>query len=136
MRSKSRRIYLTHCSAAKAASFRESEAPTTPDRLYTSRRLQAFVRRCRAHRVVWAILSDRYGIWFPGVEHPWYDKHPNSVSPAEFHALVADFDTKLEPYGEIWFYHHPSRFHRLYRNLLEASRLNTRIRLFSKIEAI
>ena len=38
--------------------------------------------------------------------------------------------------GEIWFYNNPVRFHRLYRNLIEASSLKDRIRLFTHLQEI
>ena len=131
------RIYVTHCSASKDPYYRDSGLPTTPDRLYTSSHLQAFVQRCKTNDVRWAILSDRYGVWFPTEEHVWYEKDPSKVTPDEFKALLASFDDKLQPFQEICFYHqNPARIHRLYRNLLQVSQLKARIRLFSHIREI
>lgn len=126
------RIYLTHCSAKKDFSCRDSGQITTPEHLYTAKPLQRFVARCKTERVDWAIFSDLYGVWFPDIQHTWYEKDPNSVTPSEFDVLLSDFDAKLAPYDEIWFYQNPGRFHSLYRRLLQSSSLRERIRLFSR----
>ena len=48
-----------------------------------------------AARVVdWAIFSDLYGVWFPDVRHPWYEKNPATVTESEFRGLVNDFDSQ------------------------------------------
>jgi hypothetical protein len=131
------KIYITHCSASKDPSFRESGLPTTPDRLYTSSHLQAFVHRCQTQNVPWAIHSDLYGVWFPTEEHVWYEKNPSKVTPDEFKALLARFDDKLKPFQEIFFYYpNPTRVHPLYRNLFQTTQLKARIRLFSHIREI
>lgn len=122
------RIYLTHCSRTKSEMYQGTKEAVTPDRLYTSRHIQAFMRRCKATGVDWAIFSDLYGVWFPEETHQWYEKNPSTVSEAEFSLLLADFDEKLDRYAEIIFYHNPGRFHSLYARLLTSSSLATRIR--------
>jgi len=34
------------------------------------------MNRCKEKRVEWAIFSNLYGVWFPNVEHEWYEKNP------------------------------------------------------------
>jgi hypothetical protein len=73
--------------------------------------------------VEWAIFSDLYGVWFPGVEHEWYEKDPNCVTDLEFEDLLRDFETKLGAYHEVAFYYNPGRFHPLYRKLIHRTSL-------------
>ncbi len=131
-----RKIYLTHCSAKKDGSLRGTGRKVTPDKLYTARPIQRFIKRCREKGVEWAIFSDLYGVWFPDVEHELYDKHPNKVTEEEYRNLLKDFDRKLEAYDEIWFYYNPGRFHPLYKRLLEETKLRDRIKLFTHIKEI
>jgi hypothetical protein len=56
---KDRLLYLTYCSADKRAGV------YPPDLLYKSKRISAFVTRCRRLNVDWAILSALYGFFFP-----------------------------------------------------------------------
>jgi hypothetical protein len=81
-------------------------------------------------------LSDVHGVWFPNVKRRWYEKSPDSVSDEEFDALVRDFDAKLRSYKKIYFYHHPARFHRLYRRLLDATMLKAKVGLIKNVSVI
>jgi len=130
------RIYVIHCSAKKDDSLKDTGEKVTPDKLYTSTRIQQFMKRCKEKNVQWAIFSDKYGVWFPHEEHEWYDKHPNTVSEQEFKKLVRDFEEKLGDYGEIYFYYNPGRFHPLYKRLLREVKVKGRIILFSHINEI
>jgi len=125
------RIYITHCSSKKDDSLKDTVVAVPPSELYVGARIVPFMEHCSRVGVRWAIFSDLYGVWFPDVVHPWYEKHPNRVSPEQFRTLVADFDRVLGAFDEIRFYHHPARFHRLYRGLVEASALRNRIHLFT-----
>jgi len=135
-----KRIYITHCSCGKDDALKGTDTKVSPDKLYTSTPIQRFMDRCKDERVDWAVLSDEYGVWFPGVRHKWYDTPPGKVTEEEFTALVEDFERKLLDYGEVWFYHNPGRFHRLYRRLIETvnagQAMNHRIRLFSCVYEI
>ena len=131
-----RRIYITHCSAKKNDSLRDSNKYVTPDELYTSRRIQLFMNRCKEKNVEWAIFSDLYGVWFPYEKHEWYEKHPSKVTEEEFKILLENFDQKLKDYDEIWFYYNPGRFHSLYRRLLRETKLKDRIKLFNHVNEI
>jgi len=131
-----RRIYITHCSAKKDDSLRNTGRKVTPDRLYTAKPTQRFMKRCREMQVEWAIFSDLYGVWFPDVEHEWYKKDPDKVTEEEFLALLRDFEEKLRDYDEICFYHNPGRFHPLYRRLLNETGLKNKITLFSHLKEI
>ena len=124
-------IYLTHCSAKKDDSLRYTGEKVTPDKLYAATSIQRFMNECEEKQVKWAIFSDKYGVWFPDVEHEWYEKDPNTVTEQEFTALMKDFEQKLGNYEEIWFYHNPGRFHPLYKKLLEETKLKEKIVLFS-----
>jgi hypothetical protein len=130
------RIYITHCSARKCRSLRNTGKKVLPDKLYTSSRIQRFMRRCKANGVHWAIFSDRYGVCFPREKHPWYEKPPSEVSKAEYIALLHNFETRLRKYPEIWFYYHPARFHKLYRKLLRECCLRRHVRRFKNLDLI
>jgi len=103
--------------------------------LYLSkRRIQPFMETCKQKGVRWAIFSDLYGIWFSEEKHAWYDKSPDDVTESEFKVLLANFDTKLQDYDEIYFYRpSPVYFHSLYKRLLAETKLHGRLRLITKI---
>ena len=105
-------------------------------KLYASTPTQRFMRKCNELGVQWAIFSDEYGVWFSDEKHQFYDKNPNTVKNEEFRVLVESFDTKLRNYDEIWFYHNPGRFHKLYRRLLVNTKLKERVRLFTHLREI
>jgi hypothetical protein len=116
------RIYVTHCSGKKSPSAKQSGVKVSPDKLYTSKRIQFFMRRCKDRKVKWAIFSDLYGIWFPHEKKRWYEKPPQTIKMGreEFKSLVRNFNRRLKRFGKISFYYHPARFHKLYRALLRA----------------
>jgi hypothetical protein len=130
------KIYLTHCCAKKNDAPKGTGRKVTPDILYTATPTKRFMRRCRQTGVRWAIFSDLQGVWFPDVEHEWYEKDPGSVTDREFEALLRDFESKLRPYSEIYFYHNPGRFHRLYSRLLEETSLRERVVKISHLSDI
>jgi hypothetical protein len=123
-----RGVYVTHCSREKDERYKATKEAVTPDLLYTSKRIRRFMDQCKTKHVRWAIFSDLYGVWFPEVKHEWYEKAPDDVTEAEFSALLWDFDEKLNPYSEIFFYYNPSRFHRQYARLLNCSGLAARVK--------
>lgn len=125
------RIYITHCSKKKDDSLRGTTRKVTPDKLYSSRFLQGFIKKCQEAKVNWAIFSDKYGVVFPNDKIAWYEKNPSRVTKDEFARLVEDFNRKLNDYKEIWFYNNPGRFHRLYKELICSSKLKDKIVLFS-----
>ena len=108
----------------------------TPDELYTATPIQRFINQCRNREVNWAIFSDKYGVWFPGIGHEWYEKNPGKVTEEEFNRLVDGFNKVLSQFDEIHFYYNPGRFHNLYKRLLESSELKTKIKPFTHIEEI
>jgi hypothetical protein len=89
------------------------------------------MNECKNKGVNWAIFSDKYGVWFSNIQHEWYEKNPNKITEAEFNQLVSKFNKSLGQFGEIWFYHNPGRFHRLYRKLLKKTELKNKIKLFT-----
>ena len=125
------RIYLTHCSAKKDNSFRNSIKMLTPDRLYMATPTQRFMSRCKEKHVNWAIFSDKYGVWFPEEKHEWYEKDPDTVSEQEFMQLIKNFNERLAKFDEIWFYYNPGRFHPLYARLLKGVKVKAKITLFT-----
>ena len=127
------KIYLTHCSAKKDGSLRNTHKQITPDKLYTAKPTQRFMNRCKNQNVNWAIFSDKYGVWFPHEKHEWYEKNPDTVTRKEFDKLVEDFENKLKDYDEIYFYHNPGRFHRLYQKLLDILSCEDKIVLISHL---
>ena len=130
------RIYITHCSAKKNCSLKNTNKEVTPDRMYTATPTRRFMNRCKEKSVDWAIFSDLYGVWFPNIRHRWYEKNPDTVTLQEFHGLIDDFERKLQGYDEIYFYCNPGRFHPLYRKLLRSTKLNNRVKLFTHKEEI
>ncbi len=127
------KIFLTYCSWQKNDSFKKTNEAVTPDRLYTSERIQKFIKACKKAEAFWAIFSDEYGVWFPGERRRWYDKPPDTVTPAEFEQLVSRAEKSLEKY-EIFFYGDTgdSKFHPLYQNLIERLKdAGLKITLFS-----
>lgn len=127
------RIYITHCSRTKAEQYEGTEEEVAPDTLYTSKRIQGFMHRCKIRGVRWAVFSDMYGVWLPEEKHEWYEKAPSTVTDAEFAALLQDFDQKLGRYPEIHFYYNPGRFHSLYARLLQHSRLAARVKMITHL---
>ena len=53
------KLCVTHCAKNK----RDGSLP--PDGLYVSRRIHQFVSYCKEKRLNWAILSAKYGLFFP-----------------------------------------------------------------------
>ena len=92
------KIYLTHCSAKKDGSLRNTHKQITPDKLYAAKPTQRFMNRCKNQNVNWAILSDKYGVWFPHEKHEWYEKNPDTVTQKEFDKLVEDFENNVSSF--------------------------------------
>ncbi len=130
------KIYVTHCSAKKDNSLKNTGEKVPPDKLYTATPTQRFMRKCSEKNVNWAIFSDLYGVWFPNVRREWYEKSPDTVTEQEFRVLINDFDDRLKQYDEIWFYHNPGRFHPLYKRLLQETKLKEQIKGFTHIGEI
>jgi hypothetical protein len=130
------KIYLTHCSAEKDDTLRGTSVTTSPDKLYTNPEIQAFMQRCLDKGVAWAILSDRYGVWLPNVQHEWYEKHPATVTEQESRQIVAQFDLTLQAYEEIYFFVRPAAFHPFYQKVLSETALAARVTQFSELQMI
>jgi hypothetical protein len=126
-------IYVTHCSAKKEPSLARYRPGGPCRRVIYRNANQRFMKRCRAIGVEWAIFSDCYGVWFPEVVHPWYEKDPASVTEQEFSRLLKDFDDKLERYERVLFYCNPGRFHSLYKRLIENAKRRDRIYLITHL---
>ncbi len=60
-------LYVTHCGAKKNC------GTLGPQDMYTSPRIQRFVLRCESRCRPWAILSAKYGLFFPDERRPDYD---------------------------------------------------------------
>jgi hypothetical protein len=41
------------------------------------------MNKCKCNNVNWAIFSENFGVWFPHVEHEWYEKDPDTVTESE-----------------------------------------------------
>ncbi|THF74356.1 DUF6884 domain-containing protein [Cohnella fermenti] len=128
------KIYITHCSAQKNDLVKGSAVP--PDVLYTSSKIQGFINNCKKLNVEWAIFSDLYGVIFSYEQIEWYDKHPNKVTETEYQQLLSEFDEKLRNYSEIWFYHHPKYFHKIYKRILDETTLKNKLHTFTHIYEI
>ncbi|MHC5053103.1 MAG: hypothetical protein ACYTKD_00120 [Planctomycetota bacterium] len=129
-------ICITHCSGEKDDSLKGTRRAVVPDGLYTSERFRNFVRACRYAGVAWAVLSDMYGVWFPGERREWYEKAPEDVTEPELRALVEDFDATLAGFDRILFYYEPGRLHPLYRRIVEATALRDRVEFFTDLKLI
>jgi len=53
-------LYVTYCSGKKNPIYKG-----TPEQLYDSRRITKFIALCKSKRYHWAILSAKYGLFFP-----------------------------------------------------------------------
>lgn len=84
------RIYITHCSNKKDDSLKNTSLKVLPERLYTARMLQRFIKKCKEKNANWAIFSDLHGVLFSEAEIEWYNKDPREVSENEFEKLVKD----------------------------------------------
>jgi hypothetical protein len=129
------KIYLTHCCAEKDPALRGTGKAVTPDKLYTEVPIQRFMDACRRCDVRWAIFSDLYGVWFPGVTHEWYEKDPDTLTEAEFETLRKNFDEQLSTFSEIHFYH-PGSLHPFHRRLLRETILAEKVSLFTDLREI
>lgn len=94
------------------------------------------MKKCDEKGVKWAIISDKYGVWFSNEVHEWYDKNPNSVTEKEFLVLKRNLEDRLIDFDEILFYHNPGRFHPVYRKLLNSLKFKDRVIYFSHINEI
>ena len=130
------RVFVTHCCAKKNNALKGTTNKVSPGELYTAAPTLRFIKKCTERGVEWAIFSDLYGIWLPSERHEWYEKNPSRVNEQEFAALVKDFDGKLAAFSEIWFYHNPGRFHKLYKRLLQESALKDKIKPFTHLNEI
>ena len=130
------RIYLTYCSAQKDAALRGTGKAVTPDKLYTAAPIRRFMDRCKRGNVRWAIFSDLYGVWFPHIEHEWYEKDPDTLTEAEFETLRKNFDELLATFSEIHFYYHPGGLHPFHRRLLRETTLAEKVSLFTHLSEI
>lgn len=130
------RLYLTHCSKEKDPRLKHTSIAVTPEHLYTNAEIQQFMRQCQICNVHWAILSDLYGIFFSDDQHIWYEKHPDTVTPAEEARVIEDFNQKLSAYEEIHFWVRPASFHPFYARVLQKTALADRIITFQDLAAI
>lgn len=60
-------LHVTYCSKKKA------EGILPPDMLYKSERIRRFINKCKDRQVSWAILSAKYGFFFPEEKKKNYD---------------------------------------------------------------
>ena len=130
------RIYLTPCCAQKDPALRGTGKAVSPDQLYTATPTRRFMDTCKRGNVRWAIFSDLYGVWFPHVEHEWYEKDPDTLTEAEFETLRNNFDEQLSTFSEIRFYCHPGRLHPFHRRLLSETTLAEKVRMITHLSEI
>ena len=91
---------------------------------------------CKSYPVDWAILSDKYGVFFPNEKHEYYEKPPASVTIEEEAVIITQFNERLAGYNEIWFNVRAETFHPFYERVLKRSNLVDRIHLFEDIREI
>jgi hypothetical protein len=129
-------IYLTHCCKDKADYLRETGEAVTPDELYVEPEIQEFMARCKEKAVHWAILSDLYGVYFANEKHRWYEKHPDTVTPQEEEMVIQEFNHKLSPYDEIFFFVRTESFHPFYGRVLKRTVLANQVKIFQDLGCI
>lgn len=61
------KLYITHCGEKKNPGI------LTPQEMYKSSRIKRFVKWCKGHSRPWAIISARYGLFFPDERKPDYN---------------------------------------------------------------
>jgi hypothetical protein len=61
------KLYVTHCGEKKNPGI------LAPQEMYKSPRIQRFVKWCESHSYPWAILSAKYGLFFPDERKPDYN---------------------------------------------------------------
>jgi|GEM_PF-2534711 len=61
------KLYVTHCGRDKNSGM------LAPQKMYKSSRIQRFVKLCESHSHPWAILSAKYGLFFPDERKPDYN---------------------------------------------------------------
>jgi len=61
------KLYITHCGVAKNSGI------LAPQEMYKSPRIQRFVKWCESNSRPWAILSAKYGLFFPDEKKPDYN---------------------------------------------------------------
>jgi hypothetical protein len=61
-------LYVTYCSAAK-----HRIQAGNPKELYDSHRILSFIRNCETKNYNWAILSAKYGLFFPWETREYYN---------------------------------------------------------------
>jgi hypothetical protein len=115
-------IFFTFCSKHKDDSLKGTGRQVTPNRLYLGKnRIEPFMSKCMTQKVEWAIFSDKYGLWYSGEMHAWYEKPPYEVSEREQAALFHSTLERLRgrSYDRVYFYAAKNffRVHRLYREL-------------------
>lgn len=111
-------IYITYCSKQKIENEPDNSTFFLPSKLYTSYRIQMFVRFCENHGYTWAIFSDLYGLVSENEEIKWYDKGPDCVTDEEYDSLLKAAIKKLKNYNDIIFFYKVETFHSLYRKLV------------------
>jgi len=113
------KLFLTYCSGSKDESLIGTGESVTPDKMYTSDRIQKFINTCKDAGACWAIFSDEYGIWFPNEEHEWYEKPPEEVTKSEFNQLVVSSAKRLNKYNVYFFNPVKENLDKIYLNLIE-----------------
>lgn len=129
------KLFMTYCSWQKDDRFKNNTKKVGPEILYTSRRIRSFIAKCTSEGVVWAILSDHYGIWFPHEKHRWYDLHPDLLSNDQLQKLVLSFKS-LSEYDEIWFFYDAETCHPLYRKVVRESDIEKQVKWFNDLQDI
>jgi len=125
-----KKIFITYCSAKKNDKLKNSNIMVVPEQLYTSERIQLFMKKCKELNVPWAIFSDLYGIVFPDEKLKWYDKHPNDVTDEELEMLVQNCLERLKDYDVIYFYYQ-GNLNYLYRRLFGKLTKFKRVKIFN-----
>lgn len=125
---------MTYCSKHKVENTAGGSNLFFPSQLYTSRRVQAFVRFCESHGYTWAIFSDQYGLVSDNEKIEWYNKPPNGVTDEEYESLLRDTIIKLNGYDDVIFFYEYPTFHPLYRKLTNDLKQHKRVVLTDSLE--
>lgn len=83
-------LWATHCSGRKNP-IREGD----PEQLYDSARISAFITYCKKKGLAWAIVSAKYGLFFPDEKRPNYNTTFRS-DPATKQCMILDSNSQLD----------------------------------------
>lgn len=135
-------LYITYCSADK-----HHIPEGSPKQLYDTQRITDFITLCEDKHYNWAILSAKYGLFFPDEVHEYYNvtfwtksykcrikENDELLSEAESQERLAQLTNQISQRireknikSIVFFYDHPLQRRKCYLNILHAGADSCRI---------